>query len=1200
MTASDTLTAELRAEVDALVVDLRERLVDVPGAQAAWEEEHRQAVASFRTASSWTQWSDERLVQVAVAWVLATVFVRFCEDNALLTPVWFVAPGRRQEALDAYAVFIRERVQAGDDVTDREWILDAVHHLRSVRATSALVDDSSPIWLLSPSGDAATRLIAFWRARDDNDELLRDLRDPTFDTRFLGDIYQNLSKAARDQYALLQTPIFVEEFILDRTLEPALADRPLEGFKLIDPTCGSGHFLLGAFARFLDRWRRAAPAMDERTLVQTALDSVYGVDLNPFAVAISRFRLTVAALQATGETSLEQAPGYRYHLAVGDSLLHGAAQGELDLGPAAQHDKVAADFAYATENLAELRRILEPHRYDCVVGNPPYIAVRDKEDNANYRALYSTCSGRFVLTVPFMERFFQLARGGERPGWVGQITSNSFTKREFGSKLIEEFLPRQDLRLIADMSGAFIPGHGTPTVIIVGRPGSRGRTADVRAVLSIRGEPGRPDDAAKGKVWASIAEHIDEPGWSNEWVSVADLPRQRFSTHPWSLAGGSAPDLLIALDLGRGRKLSNAAISVGITSFTLEDEVFVSSAHSFSTQHVTSPLREMVLGESVRDWGYGGTSVAIFPYDEKIRPIRLSSGATFQFLWRFRTNLANGVLFGGKSKIQSGLAWYEYGRITPRKLLLPLSITFAEVSTHNHFVFDRGGKVFKQTAPVIKLSSTATEDDHLALLGVLNSSTACFWLKQNCFNKGNGGIGGGIGDEPWEPRYQFNGSTVRDLPVPEQFPLTRTKRLDALAQRASLSSPDAICSDGTPSRERLDEARSTWLKRRQQLVFEQEELDWEVYSLYALIDEDLTYSGRDVQQIDLGQRAFEIALARKIAAGDDTSAWFVRHDSAPITELPAEWPQAYRELVQRRMALATEHPFIRLLEQPENKRRWAVEPWEKQEERAVRSWLLDRIEDERFWFDGQGRPTPRSVRHLADEVSRDPELVDVLTLWEGRPDVAVADSLARLLSTEAVPYLAAHRYKESGLRTRAAWEHTWDLQRREDAGETFDPPIAVPPKYKPADFARLEYWSYRGKLDVPKERFVLYPGAERQNDPSAVIGWAGWDHAQQALALALLMFQLEADGAPDAQLIPLVAGLAEQLPWVRQWHHEPEELYGGESPAEYLEAQFAERAAQVGRTLDELKAWRPAPARRGRQPGKKAAARSTVTPRSES
>ena len=47
------------------------------------------------------------------------------------------------------------------------------------------------------------------------------------------------------------------------------------------------------------------------------------------------------------------------------------------------------------------------------------------------------------------------------------------------------------------------------------------------------------------------------------------------------------------------------------------------------------------------------------------------------------------------------------------RLRTPLSIAFAFVATHNHFVLDRGGKVFKQSAPVIKLPEGATEDDHL-------------------------------------------------------------------------------------------------------------------------------------------------------------------------------------------------------------------------------------------------------------------------------------------------------------------------------------------------------------------------------------------------------------------------------------------------------------------------------------------------------
>ena len=48
------------------------------------------------------------------------------------------------------------------------------------------------------------------------------------------------------------------------------------------------------------------------------------MDINPFAVAIARFRLIVAAVQACGIKRLKQAPGWKIHLATGDSLLFGS------------------------------------------------------------------------------------------------------------------------------------------------------------------------------------------------------------------------------------------------------------------------------------------------------------------------------------------------------------------------------------------------------------------------------------------------------------------------------------------------------------------------------------------------------------------------------------------------------------------------------------------------------------------------------------------------------------------------------------------------------------------------------------------------------------------------------------------------------------------------------------------------------------
>ncbi len=70
-------------------------------------------------------------------------------------------------------------------------------------------------------------------------------------------------------------------------------------------------------------------------------------------------------------------------------------------------------------------------------------------------------------------------------------------KREFGRKLIEEFLAtRVDLTHVIDTSGAYIPGHGTPTVILFGR--NRAPVGDtVRAVLGIRGEPQRSEDPSR-------------------------------------------------------------------------------------------------------------------------------------------------------------------------------------------------------------------------------------------------------------------------------------------------------------------------------------------------------------------------------------------------------------------------------------------------------------------------------------------------------------------------------------------------------------------------------------------------------------------------------------------------------------------------------------------------------------------------------
>lgn len=1182
MIDSARLVTDLKKQLKLLEADLQRRADDP---ETPWAEglrlEYERAFARERTAHTWSEWSAGELSQAAVAWIVSSTFLRFCEDNDLLAGAsidgalspapWIAGPGDRlARAVEHQTTYFR----ANPTLTARDWLVQPFRALAALPAGRGLLDpEHSPVWSITISAAAAESLLNFWRSTTPEGALVQDFTDPALGTRFLGDIYQDLSESAQKTYALLQTPIFVEEFILDRTLTPAMAEFGIDGLKVIDPTCGSGHFLLGAFDRLVEAWREKAPAMDARTRVQSALNSIHGVDLNPFAVAIARFRLTVAALLASGERSLVSAPAFGFKLAVGDSLLRWKADDlTLDLGDNEE------TFAYSTEDIREYAGLLDPNQYHVVVGNPPYIQVKDKALNEAYRRIYKTCKGRYALSVPFMELFFELALTATESvpaGYVGKITSNSFMKREFGTKVIEEFLSGYeefkspvDLTAVVDTSGAYIPGHGTPTVILFGR--RRRKQGDtVRAALGVRGEPGQPPDPANGLVWRDIVDHLDEHGYNGTYVTITDLPRASLANHPWSLSGGGAAELKNLIDHAGARRLGTVAEEIGIVAVLGEEEAFEVPSW------VREPTMSLVIGGGIRDYSLTA-SPRFWPYGSNLKPT--AEAESSKWMWRFRRTVSGYLMFG-KTREQRGLKWFEYGMLATSKMTTQMFVTFAFVATHNHFVLDRGGKVFNRSAPVIKLPADATEDDHLELLGVLNSSAACFWLKQVSHNKGNGGVGGGIGDEAWEPRYEFTSTKLEEYPLPHGSSLERAKRIDTLATGFGLRSPASLVGPRSSFWSNHDGARAEWATQMWLMVFEQEELDWDVYERYGLVDGPLVYRGSPVL-IRPGERTFEIALARQITAGQASSAWFTRHGRSMVTDIPEEWPEEYRAVVQRRLDLIENDPMVRLLEQPEYKRRWATPSWESQLRKAVTAFILDRLEARELWADANGRPVIRSVAQISEAVKNDVDLRSAIVLLTGDEGANIQQVIASLISDEAVPAAAPQRYKPSGVVKFHEWQKVWDLQRAEDRGERVT--IPVPPKYAPTDFAKTTYWKARGKLDVPKERFIAYPGARRSNDDTAIYGWAGWNHAEQGLATSSLLGEIARAGANTEQLMPVFAALVELEPWIEQWHAEVDSAYGV-SPATAVTGVVDNELARAGLTRDDVASWRPAANSRGRQ-----------------
>jgi hypothetical protein len=1017
-----------------------------------------------------------------------------------------------------------------------------------------------------PDEDLCREVWALWH-HPNRDGVPYQWNGDRFDSRFLGDLYQDLDAEVRKRYALLQTPDFVERYILDHTLTPALAELGLDGLRVLDPTCGSGHFLIGAFHRLADAW--GAQGLDRRAAAERALDGVWGCDINPHAVDIARFRLLLELMAYSGETSLEALGDVseRLHLQVLDSLVpweRGGAKGEqLEMVKTKEPTPEQRLQSYATPAERAANAAFLRGGFHVVVGNPPYITPKDVRKRDDYRAFWpDSAAGAYAMSAPFAERFFDLGVSG---AFVGQITANSFMKREFGKKLVERALPRVELTQVVDTSGAYIPGHGTPTVILFGRNRTPPRHGSLWAVLGKRGEPKRPAVAAEGLVWSAIARSGEVADDTSPFVTVAAVEREVFRKHPWSLGGGAAAEITESVIGAASTILGSIRGDGGRTVHTGEDGAFFGDS-AWLRRCAEESTVALVQGEDIRDFAIATGSDGFLPYHcETLRPRMPSGPGTRAHLWRLRRVLRERRDFGQFIE-ERGLEWFEWSMFFPNRFRTPLSIAFAFVSTHNHFVLDRGGKVFNRTAPVIKLPATASEDDHLDLLGLLNSSTLGFWMKQAFYDRGNGGIGGGIAAEDWERFYEFDSTKLQSAPLTTADRASRVAlaaALDAAARERAACLPAAVLRAGEFTPDTLPAvlaaARDRYRALTHRLVALQEELDWLTYASYGLLDASgspvVTVGPDDVEPLAPGHRPFEVRFARldDDAEPDEKSAWWSRHGHDRVTEVPAHYSAAHRACLEERLARIDEDPRLQLLETAAFKRRWQTPDLDAEARDAAERWLLDSLEDLFAPTDSaspvnhiaRGRlaaPNVYRLETIVNEWQKDPRVAAVCGIYSGGgTSVDIALVAERLLRGHGLPDNPRRLYTAEGLRKRDAWKQTWHLQDLEDQQQPLPPEyggrIPLPPKYDKGDF-QADAFAVRGKLDVPRERFIRFDDLRIR-----AYGWNGWRDRERAIAQAEAYALAEGDverplpepSVNDPRRCGPTMGLWESLGDLKRW-----------------------------------------------------------------
>jgi hypothetical protein len=257
-----------------------------------------------------------------------------------------------------------------------------------------------------------------------------------------------LPKKHRSGKGVYYTPNQVVEFILDQVLPPPRTGKkklePYEdGFRVLEPACGAGYFLLATYRRFREAYRRNGftPALANRIILSWRLAAI---DIDPSALLIA----LAAMLQDTGDE----------------------IDGALEDGPIVL-PFYCADFLYkdldgGSSSLGKLLGSGIP----AIVGNPPYVSYYAKRaksiserEKKYYKSTYRMGKGRINTYCLFIERAFDLLPPS---GVLGFIVPNTLLIMKSYEPLRRHLLENGWLRSIVDLSLKVFPEVEVPTCVL--------------------------------------------------------------------------------------------------------------------------------------------------------------------------------------------------------------------------------------------------------------------------------------------------------------------------------------------------------------------------------------------------------------------------------------------------------------------------------------------------------------------------------------------------------------------------------------------------------------------------------------------------------------------------------------------------------------------------------------------------------------
>jgi hypothetical protein len=708
------------------------------------------------------------------------VFLRICEDRGI------ERDGQLQDLLEGEGVYAR---------------LCQLFRQADSRYNSGLFHFSEEKERFTPQDDLTLRL-----AIDDKvlKEIIRGLYYPApyvfreIPADILGQVYERfLGKVirltaghqakveekpeVRKAGGVYYTPTYIVDYIVKNTVGKLLEGKtPKEAasLKILDPACGSGSFLLGAYQVLLDWHTKYYSEHDPETWAKAKtpviyqaqgggwklttaekkrilLVNIHGVDIDPQAVEVTKLSLSLKVLEGESQETIGAQLGLFKERALPD-LGRNIQCGNSLIGPDYYEDRqLTMSFIDDEERYrvnafdwqAAFPQVFDPHPpaaaspksdwgssdlgevgrgFDAVIGNPPYIRILNLVDYYPgevrfIQSHYSTAGfGKVDIYVAFVEKGMQVIN---KNGLLGFILPNKFMQADYGIGLRTLLCEKQAITQLIDFGNAQVfEGATTYTCLLFL---SNSTQTEFRAKFN--------------KSYLSPEQYLEE-------VPFEKRNAQSFSSSPWQMA--SSRDAAILDKLGNyPTRLSNM-VELAITGVkTGANSIFVFEVIQFGNEIAklrpedtdkeveleTKYLVPYLKAESLKRYHIGsGSRVLLFPYKSINGQTRLVPEAelkNYSKTWQYLNEFKHELEGRQKGKLK-GPSWYGLSFSSSLQMFSVQKIITPTLSPQNSFALDVNGNFFPQGAGggcgfVPKRNISANY-----LLGLLNSHLLTFYFQR--------------------------------------------------------------------------------------------------------------------------------------------------------------------------------------------------------------------------------------------------------------------------------------------------------------------------------------------------------------------------------------------------------------------------------------------------------------------------------------